>query len=225
MKQLIIKKTGKSWNPFFEAEFQEDYFNSLLDYVSCEREQNTIFPGPNEVFKAFMLTPLSKIKVVIIGQDPYHGHGQANGLAFSVHKNIKMPPSLKNIFKEMTNDLGCSFPKHGELSHWAKQGVLLLNTILTVRKGEPGSHKNHGWERFTNNVIEHVSHKKRKLVFFLWGNHAKQKKELIQNRHLILEAAHPSPFSAYNGFFGCKHFSKANEFLIKNKLKPIQWEL
>ncbi len=225
MKQFLIKKTGKSWNPFFEEEFQKDYFKSLLDYISCEREQNTIFPGHNEVFKAFMLTPLSKIKVVIIGQDPYHGLGQANGLAFAVHKNVKMPPSLKNIFKEMTHDIGCSFPTHGDLSHWAKQGVLLLNTILTVRKSKPGSHKNQGWELFTNNAIEYVSLKKRKVVFFLWGNHAKQKKELINDRHLVLEAPHPSPFSAYNGFFGCKHFSIANEFLIKNKLKPIQWEL
>jgi uracil-DNA glycosylase len=178
------------------------------------------------IFNAFNLTPFEQVKVVIIGQDPYHGFGQANGFSFSVPKGVKTPPSLQNIYKEIEQDLGYITPPHGNLETWAKQGVLLLNAVLTVNAGEPASHKAAGWENFTNAVIYHLSEKRNNLVFLLWGRFAQEKELLIDNsKHLILKAAHPSPFSAYQGFMGCKHFSKTNTYLQQHKIAPIDWSL
>ena len=213
-----------SWQKNIQGEFQKLYFQKLEEFLIDQQTKKTIFPPHNLIFAALKYTPFTRVKVVIIGQDPYHGEGQANGLAFSVNKGIKLPPSLRNIFKELTADLNCSTPDNGDLTNWAKQGILLLNTSLTVNKAVPNSHKNKGWEVFTDKIISILSEKKQKLVFILWGNNAKQKVTLINaQKHLILKAAHPSPFSAHHGFFGCNHFSKANNFLRKNKRKPINW--
>lgn len=187
--------------------------------------QNNISPG-GQIFNAFNTTPLSNAKVVIIGQDPYHGPGQAHGLSFSVQKGVKPPPSLVNIYKELHQDIGMPIPDHGDLTHWAEQGVLLLNASLTVRANEPMSHANIGWAEFTNSVIEKVSKLKEHVVFILWGKFAQEKQPLIdETKHLILKSAHPSPFSADKGFFGCRHFSKTNEWLMKNGIDPIDWKL
>ena len=210
-----------------KIELEKDYFQELIHFVQRERMSGkVIFPPENIVFNAFEQISENNLNVVIFGQDPYHGAGQANGLAFSVNKGVKIPPSLRNIFKELHSDLGIPIPEHGDLTDWAKQGVLLLNTILTVEEGKPGSHQNIGWERFTDAIIKKISTERDGVVFILWGNYAKNKIKLIDsNKHLILQAAHPSPLSAYQGFFHCKHFSKTNNYLMKLGKKPIDWKL
>jgi uracil-DNA glycosylase len=213
-----------SWKEALQEEFDKEYFKELSGFVKNEYISTTVYPNPKFIFNAFELCPFDKVSVVILGQDPYHGPGQAHGLCFSVPENIAMPPSLKNIYKEIVSDVGGVIPSHGNLEHWARQGVLLLNATLTVRKGEAGSHQHKGWEEFTDAGIRTLSEKKENLVFILWGNYARAKRVLInENKHLILEAAHPSPFSAYNGFFGCKHFSKTNEYLEDHGKDPILW--
>lgn len=217
---------AESWKPVLAQEFNQPYFTQLTEFIKHEKAAGkTIYPLGSQIFNAFEFTPFNEVKVVIIGQDPYHGAGQAHGLCFSVNKNVAVPPSLKNIYKELQTDIeGYSAPNHGDLSHWAKQGVLLLNATLTVEKDKAGSHQGKGWEQFTDAVIKQLSTQKEKLVFILWGKFAQSKATLIDTqKHLVLMAAHPSPFSAYNGFFGCKHFSKTNAYLIANNLTPISW--
>lgn len=213
-----------SWKTALQEEFEKEYFQNLTEFVKGEYQTTVVYPPPKHIFHAFELCPFDKVSVVILGQDPYHGLGQAHGLCFSVPENIPVPPSLRNIYLEIINDLGGNIPKHGNLEHWAKYGVLLLNATLTVRRGQAGSHQNRGWEEFTNAVIRTLSDKKEHTVFILWGRYAKEKKTLIdETKHLILEAAHPSPFSASNGFFGCKHFSKTNDYLKAHNKEPISW--
>ena len=212
-----------SWKPILQAEFQKPYFQSLSAFLSEAYHQKPIYPPKSQVFSAFT-TDLAQIKVVIIGQDPYHGPNQAHGLAFSVRPQVPIPPSLQNIFKEIHQDLGSPIPQNGNLDRWAKQGVLLLNNTLTVEAHHAGSHRGRGWEQFTENIIRFLSQHQDHLVFLLWGRDARGKKVFIDhNKHLILEAAHPSPLSAYNGFFGCRHFSKTNQQLQDWGLSPIQW--
>lgn len=204
----------------------KEYFKNINLFLTEESKKYTVYPKKIDSFNAFNVCQLNNVKAVVLGQDPYHSEGQAHGLSFSVQKGIRIPPSLRNIFKELKADLGINPPADGYLQSWAERGVLLLNSILTVRKGLPGSHKDCGWQTFTDNTIKLLNLLDRPIVFILWGAFAKSKKELItNNKHLILEAAHPSPFSAHNGFFGCKHFSKTNEFLIKNDIKPIDWNI
>ncbi|MFM7710502.1 MAG: uracil-DNA glycosylase [Ferruginibacter sp.] len=217
-----------SWKKLLEGEFNKSYFHELVLHIKNEiRSGKILFPPGPLIFNAFNSTPFDQVKVIIIGQDPYHGPGQAHGLSFSVPDGVKPPPSLVNIFKEIKQDIGLTMSSgKGDLSHWASQGVLLLNAALTVRSGEPFSHANIGWSIFTNAVIELLSKNKSGLVFLLWGRFAQEKNALINdNHHLILTAAHPSPFSADKGFFGCAHFSKTNAFLIKHGLDPIDWRL
>ena len=214
----------ESWKEALSAEFDKPYFLKLVEFVKAEKKQQVIYPPGPKIFSAFAHTPLSKVKVVILGQDPYHGAGQAHGLCFSVPDGIPFPPSLKNIFKELKDDLGIDKPRSGNLEGWADQGVLLLNTTLTVRRAAPASHAGKGWETFTDEVIRTISLRKEGVVFILWGNHARKKLMLINTgKHVVLSAAHPSPLSAYAGFFGCKHFSKTNEILKKIGLEPINW--
>ncbi len=215
-----------SWKDALIEEFDKKYFKELLNHIENEYKIKKIYPNIENIFKTFELCPFDQIKVVILGQDPYHGEGQANGLAFSVNNGVKIPPSLKNIFKEIHNDLKIEIDSNdGDLTRWVKQGVLLLNSTLTVEDGKPGSHQKRGWEYFTNAVIEKLSNNRSKLVFILWGNYAKEKGKIIdKNKHLVLESAHPSPFSAYNGFFGNKHFSRTNEYLRNNGIKEIDWK-
>ena len=221
MKKVDIET---SWYELLKDEFDKDYFLKLRQFIKNEYKTKQIFPHPKDIFKAFELTPVNDVKVVILGQDPYHGADQAHGLAFSVQENIKIPPSLSNIYKELYDDLNIPIKRSGNLEYWAKQGVLLLNTVLTVESGKANSHKNIGWEKFTESVISLISKKKEILVFLLWGNYAHKKEDFIEsNNHLILKSVHPSPLSAYNGFFGSKHFSKANNFLKKNNIKEIVW--
>jgi uracil-DNA glycosylase len=217
----------ESWgNQLFE-EFDQPYFKSIAQFLKTEKSIGKIFfPEGKAIFEAFALTPFDKVKVLILGQDPYHGKGQAHGLCFSVQHGIKPPPSLVNIFKEIKDDIGLEIPNHGNLTQWAEQGVLLLNASLTVEEAKPMSHANIGWERFTDAVIRKVSEEKESVVFILWGRFAQQKESLIDHsKHLILKAAHPSPFSAFNGFFGCKHFSKTNDYLLKQGQDPINWSI
>ncbi len=215
-----------SWKLILEDEFQKNYFKNLRVFLINEGKRFIIYPKKTNIFRAFLLTPFENVKIVIIGQDPYHGEGQANGLAFSVNNGIKPPPSLKNILKELYSDICVKNSDATDLEKWARQGVLLLNTILTVRKKLAGSHQKIGWERFTDEVIQRISSKKSGVIFFLWGNFAKKKEHLIdKKKHYVLKASHPSPLSAYNGFFGCKHFSKANKILENNNKKPINWKL
>lgn len=217
---------GNKWDDLLKEEYKKDYFTNLIDFIKKEYKTKTIYPKQNEVFNAFRYTDYDNVKVVIIGQDPYHGPNQAEGLSFSVSNEVLKPPSLKNIFKELESDLGIQFPKHNSLKPWAKEGVLLLNAVLTVEEHKPTSHKDKGWETFTDNVIRIINNKEQPVVFILWGQYAKNKKALITNKkHLIIESAHPSPFSAYNGFFGSKPFSKTNEFLKKNNIKEIDWKI
>lgn len=221
-------KINASWKEVLKLEFEKSYFIELAGFLKVEKAMGkVIYPPGSLIFNAFELTPFDKVKVVILGQDPYHGKGQAHGLSFSVMKGVKPPPSLQNIFREIASDLGIQFSgTYGDLSHWARQGVLLLNASLTVREGEPMSHSKIGWEQFTDAVIKTVSAQKENVVFMLWGRFAQEKQALIDaTKHLILKAAHPSPFSAYNGFMGCKHFSKANDYLVKNGKEPIDWSL
>ena len=207
----------KSWEEQLKNEYKKEYFKKLQTFIHDEYSNSTIYPEQENIFRAFSLCPFSKTKVVILGQDPYHGENQANGLSFSVNEGITPPPSLKNILKEIQDDIG---EVNGNLEEWAKQGVLLLNSTLTVRKGEPGSHQGHGWEEFTDVVIKKLSDEREGIVFLLWGAYAKEKgKNIDTNKHLVLEAPHPSPLSSYRGFFGCKHFSKTNEYLKKG----IKW--
>jgi uracil-DNA glycosylase len=217
-----------SWKKELKQEFTKAYFQQIVTFLKTERVQGkTIYPPGSLIFNAFTQTPFEKVKVVIIGQDPYHGHGQAHGLCFSVQDGIQPPPSLINIYKEIESDVGVGMSaQHGNLSKWAQQGVLLLNAFLTVRANEAASHSKIGWENFTNAVIQKISDHKKGVVFLLWGKFAQEKQNLIdETKHHVLKAAHPSPLSAYNGFFGCKHFSKTNELLLKEGREPIDWKL
>jgi uracil-DNA glycosylase len=217
---------GNSWDELLKEEYKKDYFIKLLDFIKNEYKHKTIYPKQNEVFNAFRYTDYSNVKVVILGQDPYHGPKQAEGLSFSVSNEVLKPPSLKNIFKELESDLKIPFPEANSLKPWAKEGVLLLNAVLTVEEHKPTSHKDQGWETFTDDVIKLLNKKETPIVFILWGSYARAKKVLITNPiHLIIESPHPSPFSAYNGFFGSKPFSKTNEFLRKNNIKEIDWRV
>ncbi|MDX1956067.1 MAG: uracil-DNA glycosylase [Chitinophagaceae bacterium] len=221
---MDVKIEG-SWKQALHAEFDKPYFKQIVLHIKTEKGQGkTIYPPGSKIFHAFDQTPIDQVKVVILGQDPYHGAGQAHGLSFSVPNGVPPPPSLINIFKEIQTDIGVDPPRHGNLEHWARQGVLLLNASLTVRAGEPMSHSKIGWAIFTDTVIKTISQKKKHVVFLLWGKFAREKKILIDtSKHLVLESAHPSPLSAHNGFFGNRHFSKANEYLVKNRIEPIDW--
>ncbi len=217
---------GNEWDELLSGEFQKEYYLKLRAFLAKEYRTRTVYPDMYDIFNALRYTSYSDVKAVLIGQDPYHGQGQAHGLCFSVKKGVDVPPSLKNMYKELAEDIGFVPPKHGQLTDWAKQGVLMLNAVLTVRAGEANSHKGMGWEKFTDRVIELLNEREKPIVFLLWGGNARRKKELITNpNHKILEAAHPSPLSAYNGFFGCRHFSKANELLKEMGQKPICWTL
>ena len=217
---------GNKWDSILNEEYNKEYFKNLIDFIKQEYKNKTIYPKQNEVFNAFRYTDFDDVKVVILGQDPYHGPNQAEGLSFSVSNEVLKPPSLKNIFKELESDLGIPFPKDNSLKPWAKQGVLLLNAVLTVEEHKPTSHKDKGWEIFTDNVIKTLNKREKPVVFILWGAYARAKKEYITNpKHYIIESAHPSPFSARNGFFGSKPFSKTNEFLKKNNIKEIDWRV
>ena len=216
----------EKWDEILSEEYKKEYFVNLLKKLQIEYRTKTIYPPKNEVFRAMRLTDYDDIKVVILGQDPYHGEGEAEGLSFSVKDGIAKPPSLKNIFKELHDDLGYAEPKSGSLIHWAKEGVLLLNSVLTVEKNKPASHITMGWENFTDEVIKKINEKETPVVFILWGNFAKSKKEFITNpKHFIIESPHPSPFSARYGFFGSKPFSKTNNFLISKKISPVEFKL
>ena len=217
---------GNDWDIYLKDEYNKDYFKKLIDFVNKEYKEKTIYPPKNEIFNALRHTPYKDVKVVILGQDPYHGEHQAEGLSFSVKNGIRKPPSLQNIFKELNDDLGIAFPKTSSLIPWADQGVLLLNAVLTVQANMAASHKDKGWEIFTDKIIELLDKKEEPIVFILWGSFARNKKKLITNKnHYIVESAHPSPLSAYNGFFGSKPFSKTNNFLISKGLKPIDWKI
>ena len=217
-------KISEQWDELLKTEFNSDSYLSLRDFLKEEYSKHTVYPSMYDIFNSMKKTAFDQIKVVIIGQDPYHEEGQAMGLSFSVPKGIEIPPSLKNIYKEITMETGETMPNHGDLTGWAKQGVLLLNTVLTVRKGQANSHKNKGWENFTDGIIKKISEEKEKVVFLLWGANARSKKALIdRSKHLVLETVHPSPLSAYNGFFGSGHFVKANEYLKANGKQIIDW--
>lgn len=217
---------SNDWLKPLSEEFSKPYYKKLYQTVCQEYAAGPVFPPADDIFNAFHLTPLADVKVVIIGQDPYHNYNQAHGLCFSVRPSVEIPPSLLNIYKELQDDLGCYIPNNGYLVKWAKQGVLLLNTVLTVRAHQANSHQNIGWEEFTDAVIRIVDEQDQPIVFLLWGRPAQMKKQLLTNpNHLILEAPHPSPLSAYRGFFGCKHFSKSNEFLVSHGREPIDWQI
>lgn len=216
----------ESWYQVLKEEFEKDYFRNLKNFLVEEKKKHTIYPPGNQIFAAFDSTPFDKVKVVILGQDPYHGPGQAHGLCFSVNAGVKHPPSLRNIYKEIENDLGIAYPKSGALIPWTKQGVLLINATLTVRAHQAGSHQKKGWEQFTDTIIQKLSEQKSGLVFLLWGSFAISKSNLIdQSKHHILSTVHPSPLSAHRGFFGSKHFSKTNELLSRNGIAPIDWRV
>ncbi len=213
---------GNSWDALLADQFSAPYYLQLREFLKAEYRAGAVFPPPEDIFNALKTTPYEKVRVVLLGQDPYHGEGQAHGMCFSVRKGVALPPSLKNIYKELERELGIPPAAHGCLQKWAEEGVLLLNTVLTVRQGAPASHRGKGWEKLTDRIITLLDERPEPLVFLLWGSHARAKKELIKNpRHLILESAHPSPLSAHSGFFGCGHFIKANEFLKE----PIDWSL
>ncbi|MCA9381435.1 uracil-DNA glycosylase [Candidatus Dojkabacteria bacterium] len=217
-------KIEDSWKMLLIDEFDKDYFKQLIDFVKSEYKSNTIYPPGKFIFRAFNEAAVDDVKVVILGQDPYHTPGVANGLAFSANSDQKIPPSLRNIYKELESDLGIKPPEDPDLTRWAKQGVLLLNATLTVEKGKAGSHQKKGWEEFTDEAIKRLSELTENLVFFLWGAYAQKKGEVIdKSKHLVIESAHPSPFSADRGFFGSKPFSKANAYLIEHKIEPIDW--
>lgn len=221
---MVDPKIEESWKNILREEFQKPYFEALKSFLVEEKTHYTVYPSGANIFAAFDNTPFESVEVVILGQDPYHGAGQAHGLSFSVQDGIQHPPSLQNIFKELRDDIGCAIPKSGNLSAWAKQGVFLLNTVLTVRASEANSHRGQGWENFTDAVIKTLSAQKEHLVFILWGSPAGAKASLIDSKkHLILRAPHPSPLSSYRGFFGSKPFSKSNEYLTCNGKKPIDW--
>lgn len=217
----------ESWNQKLKQEIEKDYFKQLCNFIDDEMGNGkVIYPPVDEIFTAFNHTPFDKVKVVIIGQDPYHGENQAHGLSFSVKPGVKIPPSLRNIYKELHEDIKMAIPEQGYLISWADQGVLMLNAVLTVEQGKAGSHHRKGWEKFTDRVIELLNEEKDNLVFMLWGSPAQKKGSKVDEvRHLVLKAVHPSPLSAYRGFFGCKHFSKANQYLIDHQKNPIDWSL
>ncbi len=226
MSMQVSPQIEESWKEVLSKEFQKPYFSELKQFLLKEKQKYTIYPPGPRIFSAFNHTPFHNVKAVILGQDPYHGPGQAHGLCFSVPEGIAPPPSLVNIFKEIRADLNIPVPPHGNLENWARQGVLLMNATLTVRARQAGSHQKKGWEIFTDKVIETVSSQKSGVVFILWGNYAQQKTSLIDaSRHLILKAVHPSPLSASRGFFGCRHFSKTNNYLQENNKQPIDWSL
>jgi uracil-DNA glycosylase len=224
--QTVNPQIEESWKTVLEDEFEAPYFTALSEFLREEKKKYTIYPPGPQIFAAFNYTPFNRVKVVILGQDPYHGPGQAHGLCFSVPEGVAQPPSLVNILKEIESDLGIPITKKGDLSPWAQQGVLLINAILTVRANEAASHQNKGWEIFTDAVIRNLSEKRKNLIFLLWGNYAQAKEKLIDgDRHHILKAAHPSPLSSYRGFFGCRHFSRTNEILADLGLNGIDWNL
>ncbi|MFM7263609.1 MAG: uracil-DNA glycosylase [Acidimicrobiales bacterium] len=214
------------WNPLLRDELAKPYWADLQQFVADERRRHRVFPPENEVFAALHETPFASVRVVILGQDPYHGAGQAHGLCFSVRRDVAVPPSLRNIHSELRSDLSIDTPSHGNLSAWARRGVLLLNTTLTVREGQAGSHQGRGWETFTDRVIEKVNERNERTVFVLWGGHARKKKALVTNPvHAVIESAHPSPLSAHNGFLGSRPFSRANAALVEAGLAPVDWSL
>lgn len=216
----------ESWYRVLREQFEAPYFSELKSFLVTEKQHYAVYPPGNLIFNAFNLTPFEKVKVVILGQDPYHGPGQAHGLSFSVPDGVQFPPSLLNIFKELRDDLGIPMAQSGNLEKWAREGVLLLNASLTVRAGQAASHARHGWETFTDAAIRSLSHKREHLVFILWGNYAIAKETLVDTtRHLVLKSVHPSPLSASRGFFGCHHFSKTNQYLTENNIEPIDWRL
>lgn len=217
---------GNSWDKVLKEMFDSKEYQAFFQKIEKEYQNKIIYPKKENIYNALKLTPYENVKVVIVGQDPYHGENEAHGLSFSVQKGIKLPPSLKNIYKELLNDLNIVEPNCGDLTSWAKEGVLLLNSVLTVEKDKPASHAKIGWNKYTDYIIQKINEKEKPVVFILWGNFAKTKKELITNpKHLIITSAHPSPFSARNGFFGSKPFSKTNEYLKENNIKPINWQL
>ncbi|MGN1399620.1 MAG: uracil-DNA glycosylase [Erysipelotrichaceae bacterium] len=217
---------NKTWDEFLNNEFKQDYFQKLSAFLKNQYQTETIYPAKTDVFNAFLYTDLDKVKVVILGQDPYYQPNQAMGLAFSVNRNVPLPASLKNIYQEISSELNVKMSDNGCLIKWASQGVMLLNTVLTVKKGCPNSHKNKGWEIFTDHVIEHLDKQPQPIVFMLWGNNAKSKQQLLHNpNHLVLTSVHPSPLSAYEGFFGCQHFVLANQFLKEQGLSQIDWRI
>lgn len=221
-----MKLLNNDWDEVLNSEFEKEYYQKLRLFLDNEYKTKTIYPLPQYIYAALKLTAYKDVKVVILGQDPYHEPNQAHGLAFSVNKGIQVPPSLVNIYKEMRDDIGTSIPNNGYLVSWAKQGVLLLNAVLTVEAHKANSHKDKGWEQLTDTIIQKLNDKKEPVVFILWGRNARDKKRFITNPiHLIIESAHPSPLSAYNGFFGSKPFSRTNNFLIKNNIKPIDWQI
>ena len=223
MKEFL---KAKDWKKMLESEFSAPYMAQLQEFLQQEFSSTTIYPPQNEIFNALNLTPFESVKVVILGQDPYHGADQAHGLSFSVRKGVKTPPSLANIYKELQSDLSLHIPNHGFLESWAKEGVLLLNNTLTVRAGLAGSHQRKGWEQFTSKVIHLLNEKKNDLVFILWGSPAQEKAKFVDtDKHLVLKAPHPSPLSSYRGFFGSKPFSKTNEYLVSKGMKPINWKI
>lgn len=217
---------NNDWLSYLKPEFSKPYYKELYEFVKDEYSKHEIYPPSDEIFSALEHTQMKDVKIVLLGQDPYHERGQAHGMSFSVKPGVKTPPSLQNMYKELNSELGCYIPNNGFLEKWADQGVLLLNTSLTVRSGQANSHKGKGWELFTDAIIRAVNEQDRPIVYFLWGSNARSKKQLITNpKHLVLETVHPSPLSAYNGFFGCGHFKKANEFLIANQIAPIDWQI
>lgn len=217
---------GNSWDIILQEEFKKDYYLNLREFLKYEYSHYHVYPNMYDIFNALKYTDFNDVKAVILGQDPYHGTGQAHGLCFSVKKGVVPPPSLKNIFKELHDDLGLTAPQSGELIPWTKQGVLLLNTVLTVRQGQANSHKGKGWEQLTDAIIKKLNDREKPIAFILWGGNARSKAGLITNpKHGIFQCAHPSPLSAFNGFFGCRHFSKVNSFLTQNGMEPIDWSL
>ena len=222
--QMADVRIAEDWKSVLKEEFTKPYFDELVEFVKAEYASTTVFPAGRNIFRAFDKCPLDRLKVVIIGQDPYHGEGQANGLCFSVSEGVPFPPSLQNILKEVHDDTGAEMPSSGELDRWAEQGVLLLNAVLTVRAHEAASHAGKGWERFTDAVVRAIAERKEGVVYMLWGNYAQKKGAIADpERNLILRAVHPSPLSAYRGFFGCRHFSMANDYLVKQGKEPINW--
>lgn len=222
--QMAEVRIAEDWKSVLKEEFTKPYFDELVEFVKAEYASTTVFPAGRNIFRAFDKCPLDRLKVVIIGQDPYHGEGQANGLCFSVSEGVPFPPSLQNILKEVHDDTGAEMPSSGELDRWAEQGVLLLNAVLTVRAHEAASHAGKGWERFTDAVVRAIAERKEGVVYMLWGNYAQKKGAIADpERNLILRAVHPSPLSAYRGFFGCRHFSMANDYLVKQGKEPINW--
>lgn len=222
----MLKLVGNKWDMVLQDEYHQEYFRKIVDFINSEYNKRVVFPPKSQIVRALSLTDYDKVKVVILGQDPYHGVGEANGLAFSVSNGVRLPPSLQNIYKELQSDLGIEPARYGDLECWAREGVLLLNAILTVEKDKAASHRDIGWERFTDAIIKKINEKEEPVVFILWGNFARSKKAFITNdRHFIIESTHPSPFSAYHGFFGSRPFSRTNNYLKSKNIKEIDWHV